>query len=346
MALPVPVQASAGLAVTTGTGTLSLTGCTAGNLVVFHVGADGNGDDYSFSNVVNVEKLDGTNNDFDNLVSQGWVGAGPSAKFTIFVGRAMADGTCSCDITVGASGNDLFGLVYEFSDASLGTTVATVFENGAQIQVSGANDDDTIGSEAVVSNGPNRLALVFGTVNDDLVIGDYVTETGGDYTEFAGFESASGTQMSLTLQAAEMPTQGTITPGHYVMTAAAAWGHLSTALIGTGGSDGYRIPTRFAGPQQLTASPVTLYTAPTSRIAILRHIDVYNPTAGSVSLTMSVGTDAAATRLYDGYAIPAGKRLNMFIRRPLVAGEKIEAFASEASKLIITLSGDEAGFPA
>lgn len=109
------------------------------------------------------------------------------------------------------------------------------------------------------------------------------------------------------------------------------------------GPDGYRIPRRFAGPAQLSASATTLYTAPTNRRAILRHISVHNPTAGSVDLTMSIGSDAASTRLYDGRPLAPDELISMFVRHPLAPGDTIQAFASSAGALVITLSGDEYG---
>jgi hypothetical protein len=96
-------------------------------------------------------------------------------------------------------------------------------------------------------------------------------------------------------------------------------------------------PDRFGGPQQLTASAATIYTAAVPVIVDL--ISVSNPSGAAVDLTLSIGTDAAGTRLFDGLSIPADSQRDLRVHFVLAAAEVIQAFASSASVLDVTLNG-------
>lgn len=98
---------------------------------------------------------------------------------------------------------------------------------------------------------------------------------------------------------------------------------------------------RLAGPAQLTGAAATQYTVPATTKTIIRHIHISNTGAGAVTLTMSVGTDAAGTRLFDAYSIAAGATLDWFPFLVLTAAEIIQAFAGTANVLVITISGTE-----
>ena len=105
-----------------------------------------------------------------------------------------------------------------------------------------------------------------------------------------------------------------------------------------------RTAKRLFGPAQLNGSPATTkYTVPAGPKTILREIWVSNPGGGStVNLTMSIGTDAAGTRIFDAYPIQAGTVMPLqFHQKVLDAGEVIQAFASIANVLVLTLNGDE-----
>lgn len=99
-------------------------------------------------------------------------------------------------------------------------------------------------------------------------------------------------------------------------------------------------PTRIIGPAQLTGAAATLYTTPASTITVLRHIHVSNPSGVAIGLTMSIGADAAGTRLFDGFSIPAGSEQDFFFYIPLAAAEIVQGFASTASVLVITAGAD------
>jgi hypothetical protein len=235
MAAPAFVQAGSGVAITTGTGTCTIAGCTAGNLIIMQVYEDGVADDLGRSNIVNVEMLDGTDGDMNNLLTFGQVGGPKTGALFIYMGRVIANGTCSQDFTVGASSDDLFARAYEFSGESAGTTVATVCENGGSTWGGSADTGTSVGAQSVVTNGPDRLALTFVFIDDDQAIGSFTGETGGDWTEVvAEFASATGTQACLQLQSAAMPSAGTISGGSATIGVSSGWGSIGTALIGMG----------------------------------------------------------------------------------------------------------------
>lgn len=95
---------------------------------------------------------------------------------------------------------------------------------------------------------------------------------------------------------------------------------------------------RLYGPAQLPNTTGTRYTAPAAG-AVVRMVHVSNPTAGSVDLTLSVGADAAGTRLFDGYPIPADSIRTFWVDVQLDNAEIIAAHASAATSLVLTLGG-------
>jgi hypothetical protein len=98
--------------------------------------------------------------------------------------------------------------------------------------------------------------------------------------------------------------------------------------------------TEFFGPAQLTNAAATKYTVPASSLAIIRYIHVSNPTGAAVTFTMSIGADAAATRIYDVLSIPSGSVFDVWCLHPVAAATIIQAFAGVAASLVLTFSGD------
>lgn len=100
---------------------------------------------------------------------------------------------------------------------------------------------------------------------------------------------------------------------------------------------------RLAGPQQLASSAADLYTVPAGTRTQIRHFHISNPSGADVDATLSVGTDAAGTRILDAHPIPANSIYSP--RRPaeytLEAGEKIQGWASTGSTLVIEIDGVE-----
>lgn len=98
---------------------------------------------------------------------------------------------------------------------------------------------------------------------------------------------------------------------------------------------------RLAGPALLTNAAATKYTVPASTVAIVQHLHVENPTASAVTFTLSIGNDAAATRIYDSYSIGAGQVLDTFCKYVLNAGEVIQSFAGTTNVMTLTIDGQE-----
>lgn len=108
-----------------------------------------------------------------------------------------------------------------------------------------------------------------------------------------------------------------------------------------------RIPKRLYGPAQIATGPTTVYTVPAVTKTIIRHIRVSNPSASPVTLTLSVGADAAATRLYGAYSIPAAAAgvtdsvRDIFLYLVMDAAEILTLSAGTNNILVIVINGDE-----
>jgi hypothetical protein len=102
-----------------------------------------------------------------------------------------------------------------------------------------------------------------------------------------------------------------------------------------------RTPTRLAGPEQLAGSAATIYTNPGSVTTVVRHIHFSNPSGGAVDVTLSIGSDAAAVRLFDGFSIPSDSVYEHFCYHVVEDSEVVQAFAGSAATIVITMSGDE-----
>lgn len=102
---------------------------------------------------------------------------------------------------------------------------------------------------------------------------------------------------------------------------------------------------RLAGPAQLSGSAATKYTAPSyvpSTLAtIIRKIHLYNADTVARAVTVSIGADAAGTRILDAYSMAAGSYLPLFGPWTLKTGEILQAFADSANKVTITVDGEE-----
>jgi hypothetical protein len=102
-----------------------------------------------------------------------------------------------------------------------------------------------------------------------------------------------------------------------------------------------RTPKRLAGPAQVSNAAATKYTVPGSTTTVVRHIHISNPSGSPVDFTLSIGTDAAGTRLFDGLAIAADSVYEHFCYHVLAAAEVIQAFGGTNNILTLTISGDE-----
>lgn len=83
------------------------------------------------------------------------------------------------------------------------------------------------------------------------------------------------------------------------------------------------VPKRL-GPSVGTAAEATLLTVATSKIAILQSVRVVNTTTTTQTFKMSVGADAAGTRIYDDVSVLADdffSEAGMFL--PMAATETL-----------------------
>lgn len=108
-----------------------------------------------------------------------------------------------------------------------------------------------------------------------------------------------------------------------------------------------RIPKRLYGPALVATGPATVYTVPALTKTIIRHIHVSNPSGSAVTLTMSIGADAAGTRLLGAYSIPAAAAgvsdnvRDFFYYQVMDAAEILTLSAGTNNILVITINGDE-----
>lgn len=104
---------------------------------------------------------------------------------------------------------------------------------------------------------------------------------------------------------------------------------------------------RMAGPAQVSNAAATKYTVPAGTVARIRWIQVSNPGPLAATFTMSIGADAAATRIYDAYSIPApaaGQPASVYTIgcfHVLNAAEVVQALSGTNNQLVLTFSGEE-----
>lgn len=108
-----------------------------------------------------------------------------------------------------------------------------------------------------------------------------------------------------------------------------------------------RTAKRLAGPALVATGPATIYTVPALTKTVIRYIHVQNPSVSPVTLTLSVGADAAGTRFYSAYSIPAaaagvtGSVLPIWLFLVLDAAEILQAAAGTNNILTIIVNGEE-----
>jgi len=102
-----------------------------------------------------------------------------------------------------------------------------------------------------------------------------------------------------------------------------------------------RTPKRLAGPLQVSNSVTTRYTVPASTKTIVRHIHLSNPSGSAVTFTLTIGSDAAAVRLFDAYSIAANTVFDHFCYYVVDAAEVMQTNAGTNNILVLTMNGDE-----
>jgi hypothetical protein len=100
------------------------------------------------------------------------------------------------------------------------------------------------------------------------------------------------------------------------------------------------VAKRLAGPAVGTGSEATLYTVPGSTVTTVQSIRVVNTTSGALTFKMSIGADAAGTRLFSDYPVPANGILkDAGFDVVMVAAETLRWTA--AAGLTVTVNGVE-----
>jgi hypothetical protein len=108
-----------------------------------------------------------------------------------------------------------------------------------------------------------------------------------------------------------------------------------------------RIPKRLYGPALIATGPTTVYTVPALTKTIVRHLHFQNPTGSPVTVSLSIGADAAGTRLLQTYSIPAasagvtGSVIDYYWYTVMDAAEILTVSAGTNNVVTVTISGDE-----
>jgi hypothetical protein len=101
-----------------------------------------------------------------------------------------------------------------------------------------------------------------------------------------------------------------------------------------------RTVTRFVGPTRLTNAAATVYTVPGLSKALVRHVHFMNPSAGSIGVTVSIGTDGATTRVLESFTVGAGTTYDWYPYMVLDSAEIVQAFAGTTAIVNMTMFGD------
>lgn len=94
---------------------------------------------------------------------------------------------------------------------------------------------------------------------------------------------------------------------------------------------------RVIGPTLLTNSTATLYTVPGGTTAILRLIHIANTSGTAATVKLSIGTDAAGTRLLGDYSVTANGTYDWSGFLPVASGEVIKGHSGTNNVLNITV---------
>lgn len=98
---------------------------------------------------------------------------------------------------------------------------------------------------------------------------------------------------------------------------------------------------RLAGPALVTSGESTHYTVPGSTTAIIRSIHIVNTTTSTATVSLSIGADAAGTRLLSATPIPPNATYDWSGFLVMAAAETLRAQSGTNNALAITVSGVE-----
>jgi lysophospholipase L1-like esterase len=95
---------------------------------------------------------------------------------------------------------------------------------------------------------------------------------------------------------------------------------------------------RLVGPASLTTSAETKYIVPFGAMTVIERGRVSNPSGGMLTFTLSIGTDAPGTRLYDAVPVPANGSLDIQGPFTLSQSDIVQGFGS-GTALVLELNG-------
>jgi hypothetical protein len=102
--------------------------------------------------------------------------------------------------------------------------------------------------------------------------------------------------------------------------------------------------SRLIGPALVATGPTTLLTAGATEQVVIQMIMVSNPTNSAVNFTMSIGADAAGTRIIGTNAtvgnIAANSVQQFYGTWPVQPAEIVTASASTNNVLVLTVGGE------
>lgn len=259
MAAPAFVQASAGTVITGTSGTVSLTGCTADNFIIYQELNDGTGTNFVPNTISNITLLNGSGTGLTDINTpdiEVTIGNPRAAQMYLYCGRVTADGTVSLNSRPNA-GDDTYCRIYEFSGVHTGTTLSDVIENSsAGTAADEAGTGTSVSDVGVTTLGSDRLACNFVGINDDATgFAAFTGMSGGTWAlPVAIFESATGTDATIALVTATIASAGTINGGSDTITSD-GWGVRGFALIPAAAA----APTSFPAIQQPIPAGPTRY---------------------------------------------------------------------------------------
>lgn len=92
---------------------------------------------------------------------------------------------------------------------------------------------------------------------------------------------------------------------------------------------------------QIPAAAAAQYTVPGATQAIVRSIVLVNTTGAPVTVSLFVNGSAAANKILDTYSIPANTRVELNAVMTLAATNTIQAVASSAAAVTMSVFGLE-----
>jgi hypothetical protein len=225
MTVPVFVQAGAGFEGTAGT-VVSITGCTAGNMLILGVYKKGTTGFTFIDTAVNCTDISGA-------ASLGHpqtptVGSPKVGDLDFYVGKVTANGTCSITTRLTAGTDPQYARFFEISDW---LSTATIWQNALEDALgTELGTSTTVTDEQIISTGSDRLAGSLCAIDGAVTTTAFTGQTGGTWVEPVA--SYSGTAATIQLQTADLPNAATINGGTFTISPSTGWGLSGFAIIG------------------------------------------------------------------------------------------------------------------